>query len=105
MEVNMTNEIKIIDYLDYCSKHGVMRPCRTCMQDILDNTTNNVEKALKNEHRISHRQEIVMTANTSISNAFTQEWRDGNREFESIQWPDYIQLDTFNDRGQHEQTI
>ena len=83
--------LKEIMIKNYCSHHGFMRPCHTCMQDIIDNTTKDVEQALENEHRSIHRQEIVTKANISVSNALTQEWRDaGCYEFESLQWEDYI---------------
>ena len=86
----MLKEIKYSK--DYCSHHGFMRPCRTCMQDVVNNTTKDVEKVLENEHRIIYRQEIVTKANISISNAFTQEYRDAGYEFESLQWKDQICL-------------
>ena len=82
--------LKEIMIKNYCSHHGFMRPCRTCMQDIIDNTTKDVEQALESEHRSIHRQEIVTKANINVSNALTQEWRDASYEFESLQWEDYI---------------
>ena len=88
--------LKEIMIKNYCSHHGWMRPCQTCMQNTLSNATRDVEKALENEHRIIYRQEIVTKANSHISDVFTQEWRDGGMEFESVKWKDYINLDTFN---------